>query len=191
MSRMMLSGGRRSCTRSIQAPDRFVSAARFASLASHSVSKRPIWLVEAAELVDALPADDGPHRRIAGEAFGVVDVFVAGEAAVDGLAQQAKQPVANVPSAPTLGKSRRGYRGQAEGVVQLAVGEQPTVRGDPSAMEFQLDPAVEGDPEAATLCLHPSRLPSWARSAAAIALKYLAESAPLVTEMPPYLGNAG
>ena len=48
MSRMMPSGGRRSCTRSIQAPDRSVSAARFASVASHSVSKRPIWLVEAA-----------------------------------------------------------------------------------------------------------------------------------------------
>jgi len=55
--------------------------------------------------------------------------------------------VANVLSAPTLGKSQRGYRGQAEGVVQLAIGEQPTIRGDPSAMEFQLDPAVEGDPE--------------------------------------------
>ena len=48
MSRMMPSGGRRRCTRSIQAPDSSVSAARFASLASHSVSNRPIWLVEAA-----------------------------------------------------------------------------------------------------------------------------------------------
>ena len=48
---------------------------------------------------------------------------------------------------PPLAELRGGHRGQAEGVVQLAIGEQPTVRGDPSTMEFQLDPAVEGDPE--------------------------------------------
>ena len=41
-SRMMPSGGRRTCTRSIQVPDRSVSAARFVSLVSRSVSKRPI-----------------------------------------------------------------------------------------------------------------------------------------------------
>ncbi len=41
--------GLRACARSIQAPDRSVNAARLASLVSHSVSKRPIWLVEAAQ----------------------------------------------------------------------------------------------------------------------------------------------
>jgi hypothetical protein len=46
------------------------------------------------------------HHRIAGEPLGIVDVFVLGEAAVDGLAQQAEQPVADVHSTPTLGKSR-------------------------------------------------------------------------------------
>jgi hypothetical protein len=97
--------------------------------------------------VHTLAADDGAHHRIAGEPLGIVDVFVAGEPAVDRLAQQTKQPVANILSAPTLGKSQRGYRCQAEGVVQLAIGEQPTIRGDSSTMEFQLDPAVKGDPE--------------------------------------------
>ena len=51
-----------------------------------------------------------------------------------------------LPRRPSA-SARRGHRGQAEGVVQLAIGEQPAVRGDPSTMEFQLDPAVEGDPE--------------------------------------------
>ena len=37
----------RSCSRSIQVSDRSASAATFASLGSRSVSKRPIWLVEA------------------------------------------------------------------------------------------------------------------------------------------------
>src|SRR4029077_16853596 len=97
--------------------------------------------------VHALAADDGAHHRIAGEPLGIVHVLVAGEPAVDRLAQQAKQPVANILSAPTLGKSQRGYRGQTEGVVQLAIDEQPTIRGDSSTMECQLDPAVKGDPE--------------------------------------------
>ena len=39
---------RRSCTRSIQTPDRAVNAARLSSVARHSVSNLPIWLVEAA-----------------------------------------------------------------------------------------------------------------------------------------------
>ena len=133
--------------------------------------------------VDALPADDGAHRRIAGEPLGVVDVFVAGEPAVDRLAQQAQQPVANVLSTPPLGEGRSGHRGQAEHVVQLAVGEQAAVRGDPRPVELELDPAVEGDPSGGSLAspvasaipAHPSR---------SIVLKFYAESAPLVTEMP-------
>ena len=47
--------GRRLCTRSIHRPPRSVSATRFSSFASHSVSKRPIWLVEAASFVAARP----------------------------------------------------------------------------------------------------------------------------------------
>src|SRR3954467_4531124 len=47
--------GRRACTRSIQRPDRSVKADRFAAWVSTSVSKRPIWLAEAAYCVTALP----------------------------------------------------------------------------------------------------------------------------------------
>jgi hypothetical protein len=79
--------------------------------------------------------------------LGVVDVLVAGEAAVDRLPQEAEQPVADVLPAPALGKSRRGHRGQAAGVIQLAVDEKAAVGGDPCPMEFQLDPALEGDPK--------------------------------------------
>ena len=96
-------------------------------------------------------ADDGAHRRITREPLGIVDVFVAGEAAVDRLAQQAEQPVADVLAAAALGERRSGHIGQAERVVQLAIGEQPAVGGDPSAVEFQLDPAVESDPQRAII----------------------------------------
>ena len=119
-----------------QAPDRSVSAARFASLASHSVSKRPIWLVEAAGPVHTLAADDGAHHRIAGEPLGIVDVFVAGEPAVDRLAQQARQLVPDVPAAPPLAECRSAHRGQAKRVVQLAIGEQAAVRSDLGTVEL-------------------------------------------------------
>src|SRR3954451_6514228 len=68
--------------------------------------------------------------------------LVAGEPAVDGLPQEAEQPVADVLAAPAFGEGRGGRRGQAEGVVQLAVGEQAAVGGDPSTVEFELQPAV-------------------------------------------------
>jgi hypothetical protein len=82
------------------------------------------------------------RRRIAGEAVGVVDVLVAGEAAVDRLPQEAEQPVPDVLSAPALGERRRRHGGEAEGVVQLAVGEQAAVGGDPGAVELELEAAM-------------------------------------------------
>jgi hypothetical protein len=55
--------------------------------------------------------------------------------------------VPDVLATPALGDSRHGHRGQAEGVVQLAVGEQAAIRGDPGAVELELEAAVEGDPQ--------------------------------------------
>ena len=145
MSRMMPSGGRRTCTRSIQAPDRSVSAARFASLASHWSRSGPTdW--SRPPVVHTLAADDSAHHRIAGEPLGIVDVLVAGEPAVDRLAQQPRQMVPDVPAAPPLAEHQGRQRGQAEDVVQLAVREQTTIRGDPGAVELELEAAIEGDP---------------------------------------------
>src|SRR5262249_2217694 len=56
-------GGRRPCTRSIHWPDKSARAERFLSVASHCVSKRPIWLGEAAWPTTALPPT---IQRIAG-----------------------------------------------------------------------------------------------------------------------------
>ena len=147
MSRMMPSGGRRSCTRSIQAPDRSVSAARLASV-GEPLGLEPAHLAARGRRpVEPLAADDGAHGGVAGEPLGVVDVLVAGEPAVDRLPQEAEQPVADVLAAPALGEGRCGRRGQAEGVVQLAVGEQAAIGGDPGAVELELEAAVEGDPQ--------------------------------------------
>jgi hypothetical protein len=55
--------------------------------------------------------------------------------------------VLGVLPAPALGEDGCGCRGQADDIVQLAVGEQAGVGGDPGAVELELEPAVEGDPE--------------------------------------------
>ena len=59
--------------------------------------------------------------------------------------------MANVFAAPALGEGGGGRRGQAEGVVQLAIGEQAGVGGDPGAVELELEAAVERDPQGRSL----------------------------------------
>jgi hypothetical protein len=142
MSRTMLPGDLRSWIRSIQVPDRSVKASRLTSVASHSVSNRPIWLLEAAAR-SSLTADDGPHRGITGEALGVVDILVAGHPPKHRLPKQPAQCVARVLAASTVQEFRDRDLGEPESIVELTVGEQPTVGGDPGTVEFELDPAVE------------------------------------------------
>src|SRR5918994_6157978 len=91
MSRMMQSGGVRSCTRSIQAPGKSISASRLASLASHSVSKAPHLAAARGQAIQPLTTNDRPHRGITGQPLGVVDVLVAGEPAEHRLAEQPAQ----------------------------------------------------------------------------------------------------
>ena len=56
-------GGRRAWTRSIHRPDKSESAERFFPAVNHRVSKRPIWLADAAQPEAALPPT---IQRIAG-----------------------------------------------------------------------------------------------------------------------------
>ena len=80
------------------------------------------------------------------DSFGVVDIFVAGEAAVDRLPQQRRQGVLSVlPGAGVVQATGRGT-GKSQGVVEFAVGKESGVTGDGRAMELQLDFAVEIDP---------------------------------------------
>src|SRR5687768_10268004 len=96
MSRTSVRGGLHSCTRSIQTPDRSVRASRLASIANHSVSKRPIWLLDAA--ARSRPSrptnariEGSPASRSASLIF-----LVAGEPTQHRLAEQPAQLVARV-----------------------------------------------------------------------------------------------
>jgi len=91
--------------------------------------------------------DHGAHRRIMCQAVGVIDVLIAGKTAEHRLAQQSCQQVAGVLAAPALRQHRTRQVGQAKRVIELTVGQQPGVGGDPTAMKFQPQAAVEIDPQ--------------------------------------------
>jgi hypothetical protein len=139
---MMAFGGRRSCTRSIQVPDRSVSASRLASVANHSVSKRPIWLLEVAARSNPLTAKDRSHRRIVREPLGVIDIFVAGEPPKHRLAEQTAQLVACVLATAAVEELRDRHGGEPEGIIKLAVCEQTAVRWIMLAFNARSTPAT-------------------------------------------------
>jgi hypothetical protein len=58
-----------------------------------------------------------------GQAFGVVQIFIPGEATEYGLAKQAGQNVPGVPASATFGQRCTSQIGQPERVVQLTICE--------------------------------------------------------------------
>ena len=117
------------------------------------VGRQPLGL-EAPDLaarsgrtIEPVTANDRPHRGVAGEPLGIVDILVAGEPTEHRLAEQPAQLVAGVLATAAVEELRGRHVGEPEGIIELAVGEQPAVRGDLGAVEFELDPAVEGGPQ--------------------------------------------
>ena len=191
MSSTMVVCGRRACTRSIHAPDRSASAARLASLVSHPVSKRPIWLVEAARRSRPVAIHHSAHRRIMGETFSVVHILIAGEAAEHRLAQQAGQQVTGVLATAAFRQRRASQIGQPERIIQFAVGQQSGVGGDPAAVEFQLQAAVEIDPQRRRHPIHPLGVPSTRALVDDNTLIFMPDSALLYKEIRTHPGNPG
>src|SRR5262245_28859355 len=97
---------------SIHFPERSLRCWRLSLLERVSVSKRAI-----------------PHRRIEAEAFGVVDILVAGQPAVDRLAQQGSETVPGVLPRAGVVQAAGCRLGQSESVVKFPVGEQSSVTG--------------------------------------------------------------
>ncbi len=84
--------------------------------------------------------------RIAGS-LGIVHVLVARQPIEHRLPQQGRQQVARVLAAPQVRQRRPAEVGQAENLVQLAVGQEPSAGSDFGPMELQFQAAVEIDPQ--------------------------------------------
>ena len=96
--------------------------------------------------IEALAIHDGPHRRVSGEPLGIIHVFVSGQAAIDRLTKQAGQQVARVLAAPQVRQRRAAQISQVKNLVQLAIGQEPSVGGDLATVEFELQAVVEIEP---------------------------------------------
>ena len=102
------------------------------------------------------PSNDHPHRRIVGQAFSVVGILVARQTTVHRLPEKAHQSVLHVATAPTFPQTVIRRLRQSQCIVQLAAGQQPTVRGDDSAAKLQPYTAVETELGAGGVVLSPT-----------------------------------
>ena len=98
-------------------------------------------------------ADHARHRGIEAEALGVVDIFIACQAAVDRLPQQRRQGVLGVLPGPRILQAARGRAGQPEGVIEFPIGEESGVTGDGGPVKLQFDFAVEIDADGVVLAV--------------------------------------
>ena len=92
-------------------------AARFSSFANSSVSKRPIWLVDAPPRSTALPPTIHQHRGIAPETLGVVHILVSGEASIRQTGEAADDAMPAVLARPAVGQDIARQCGQPQGIV--------------------------------------------------------------------------
>jgi hypothetical protein len=74
-------------------------------LVSTSVSKRPIWLVEAAFCVTAAPPTIPAQGGIVRQAICVIHVLVPGQPSEDGLAKLRDQRVTAILTRPGIGEN--------------------------------------------------------------------------------------
>ena len=101
------------------------------------------------------PSNDYPHRRVLGQPFSVVGILVARQTTVHRLPEKAHQSVLHVTTAPTLLQTLIRRLRQSQCIVQLAAGQQPSVRGDGSAAKLQPYTSVETELGAGGWCFHP------------------------------------
>ena len=121
-------------------------ASTFASVARSSVSKRPIWLEDAACLATALPPTI--HRdRIEAEPVGIVHVVVAAKTAKEGQAELPDKIVATVLPTTGVRECVPGNLGQSDCIVQFPVRQQASVGSDLGTMELKLQATVKIEPQ--------------------------------------------
>src|ERR1035437_1274092 len=94
--------------------------------------------------IPALFRADQPEGRVLGEPLGVVEVFVASQAAIDRLPQQVGE--AKLRVLPTAVRQILFDQfAESEPLVEFAHQDQTTVRSDAGALELDLERGVEGE----------------------------------------------
>ena len=89
------------------------------------------------------PAQGGIMRQ----PVGIVHVLVSGQPPEHGLAELSDQRVAAILARPGVGEVLSGQVRQAEGIIEVPKGEQPSVGRYARTVGFQLQAMIECDPE--------------------------------------------
>ena len=97
----------------------------------------------------ASPSNDDPHSWVLGQPFSVVGVLIASKMAVYRLPDQSHQLVLDVATTPALLQTGGRCLRQSQGIIQLAAGQESSVRGYSGAVEFQAYAAVKTERGAA------------------------------------------
>ncbi len=118
----------------------------------YSVSKRAIWLVEAADPVIAVrrPPSVSPDPGTADRRHS----YPHSRPNVRTLtvASSRSQAVSAVLAGPPFGEQPAGHVGQTDRIIQLAIGSQPGIGRNRGATKSQHQPAVEIDPQRTPTC---------------------------------------
>ena len=92
-------------------------------------------------------ADNPAHRRIMAQALGVVHILVSGKATKYRLPEQPGQCVPTILASARIGQHITRHHGQADCVVEFAIGEQPrseaaimnpTVKAEPNSIRVRV-----------------------------------------------------
>ena len=78
--------------------------------------------------ISTLPAYDNSHGWVLGKTFCIVGIILAGQAAVDGLAEQRDQVVADVAAGTAFLEIVGGSGGKVQGVIQFSECPQSGLR---------------------------------------------------------------
>ena len=104
-------------------------------------------------------ADNPAHRWIVAQALGVVHVLISSETTKHRLPQQTDQRMATVLAGARIGEYLDCHLGQAERVIEFAVGQQSCIGGDDRAAKLQHQATVEIELEQRPIPIHPLSAP--------------------------------
>ena len=86
---------------------------------------------------------DQPEGRVLGEPLGVVEVFVASQAAIDGLPQQVGEGKLRILPSAGVGQMLFDQCSEPESLVEFAHQDQAAVGRDAGTLEFNLERALK------------------------------------------------
>ena len=105
--------------------------------------------------IPSLLRTDQPERRILREPLGVVDILIARDAAVDGLAEQIGERKLGVLPAPRITQVLGDQFAEAQPFIQLAHQNEAPVGGDARSLEIDLQRSVKRELKWLDFVSHP------------------------------------